>query len=95
MSKTIKDKAAEVRKYPEHEKLKALGGKNQAVGEFVMFLAEKGIGLAKYRGDQLQLFTGRIQALIAEFFEIDEAKLEAEKQAMLDEQRALNDRSSK
>jgi hypothetical protein len=71
-------------KYPEHEKLQALNGANQTVGNFIEWLSEKQLVLAHY-GDHDELFPtlqGR-NDLIAEFFGIDQRKLEAEKQAML------------
>ncbi len=94
--------------YPEHEKLRAIKDKSQAIGDFLDWLgAEKGVELA-YRhvhtdgckddtavfacgsrsGDLLPLNV-RINSLLAEYFEIDEKKLEDEKQQMLEDIRAV------
>ncbi len=71
--------------YPEHEKLKALGGKNQTVGDFIMWLGENGMVIAEEEGDG-ELWPARknINELIGAFFDIDQNKLEAEKQQMLE-----------
>lgn len=72
--------------YPEHEKLKALGGANQTVGDFIEWLGENGYEIAqrdKYGG---LYWCGKSRdQLISAFFEIDRDKLEAEKRAMLAE----------
>jgi hypothetical protein len=74
--------------YPEHEKLQALGGANQTVGDFIEWLGEQGIYLASYGTgsycDELFSIHKSRDDLLASFFEIDRDKLEAEKQAMLD-----------
>ncbi len=75
-------------KYPEHEKLKALNGANQIVGEFIDWLSDGNIVLAEWgvgEYDGLVPINAGQTALIAGFFEIDEDKLEAEKCQMLDE----------
>lgn len=72
--------------YPEHEKLKDLGGANQIVGDFIEWLHENGMWIAQYaaRSDQLIVSTKNRDELIAEHFGIDRKRLENEKQAMLD-----------
>lgn len=80
--------------YPEHEKLKALGGANQIVGDFIGWLGEQDIELCERaggRGSRRDEFVpcGRSRDdLLAAFFDIDRDKLEAEKQAMLAKLRA-------
>lgn len=80
--------------YPEHERLKAISDKSQAIGEFVEWLGgAKGIVLAENIGsrgwDSGLVPTGRtITALLAEFYEIDLDVIEHEKRAMLDALRA-------
>jgi hypothetical protein len=72
--------------YPEHEKLKALGGANQTVGDFIEWLGENRIELAQWNDAGtycLPIHKSR-DDLLAEFFEIDRNKLEAEKRAMLE-----------
>lgn len=87
--------APSVDPWPEHTKLKAISDKSQAIGEFVEWLEGKGIHLAEYeqeyRGDH-RMFTIQtpITKLLAEFFDIDQDKIEAEKQAMLDAMREMN-----
>jgi len=81
-----------VKKYPEHDKLRGVSGKSQAIGEFVDWLGGKGIILAKRQGEDLIPAGTRIQALLAEFFEIDEDEIEAEKRVMLLEMRDANER---
>lgn len=80
--------------YPEHEKLRALEGRSQVVGEFVdQFLAEKGYriceiaesGRGSFLTPEQQWFPIQqpFQDLLAEFFGLDRAKLDAEKDQML------------
>ncbi len=74
--------------YPEHEKLENINEQSQFVGEFLEWLnstnrciatqAFDGFGKPALRED-----TTTIQALLAEFFQIDLRKIEAEKQQML------------
>jgi hypothetical protein len=68
--------------FPEHDKLKAISGQSQTCGEFLEWLRDEH---AEDWG-----FV-RVQTLLAEFFEIDEAVLEEEKQTMLGAQRFLNE----
>lgn len=70
--------------YPEHEKIKALGGANQIVGDFIEWLSANDYVIARYEGDMLYpAYHGR-DKLIAKCFGIDTDKLEAEKVAMLE-----------
>ena len=87
--------------YPEHEKLRAIGAKSQACGEFLDWLlgpqhyvfaeyhthseecvvdGEKVCCMAK---DSLHPAPVNVRKLLAQFFSIDEEKLENEKRAML------------
>jgi hypothetical protein len=77
--------AAMAEQYPEHEKLKGLGGANQIVGDFIEWLAERRIELAEWNpsGTYCMPIHRSRDDLLAEFFEIDRDKLEAEKRAML------------
>lgn len=77
--------------YPEHEKLKLVADKSQAIGEFLEWAEGRGIVLASWCREDSELlhpFPGRKIGLLAEFFEIDEAGLEQEKRAMLQALRA-------
>lgn len=73
--------------YPEHTKLAAVQARSQAIGEF---LEEGSYTLAEYReieGDRdprLVPVQTSIQEVLADHFEIDLRKIEAEKRAMLD-----------
>lgn len=74
--------------YPEHKKVRAVQRESQAINDFMEWLQEeKNIGFAYFEeglGDVL-LSTPSLMELLEEFFGIDPEKLEAEKQAMLDE----------
>jgi hypothetical protein len=78
--------------YPEHEKLKAIQPKSQAIHEFVEFLREKGIHLGEYwkESDRMLPTNKNLTALVAEFFDIDQEKIEDEKDKMLEELRRAN-----
>lgn len=78
--------------YPEHIKLAAIQPKSQAIGEFLEWLPTQGITLAERDGESGRLYPAwdNTIALLAQFFEIDQNKLEAEKRQMLEAQRALN-----
>lgn len=65
---------------PEHEKLKEVSEKSQVCGSFIDWLLERGFRIthAKHRTIRFNL-----QRELAAFFDIDEQKLEQEKDAML------------
>ena len=70
--------------YPEHEKLKALGGANQIVGDFIEWLGEQGYVIARYnQHDRLCPAYESRDKLLADHFEIDQNKLEEQKRSML------------
>lgn len=77
--------------WPEHQKLRKVADKSQAIGEFVEWLvSEKQIFLCKEHlfEDASKPVLGPvfvpIQDLLAEFFGIDQKVLEEEKRDMLD-----------
>lgn len=78
-------------KYPEHQKLKAIQGKSQSICEFVEWLSEKNIQLAvlEESGDYSPPVRN-LTSLVAEFFDIDMKKIDAEKDAMIEEIRRAN-----
>lgn len=95
---------AVVEQYPEHEKLRAVADESQAIGEF---LETAGYTLCELRTfteplddagntyetrPRLAPIAKGIQQILADYFEIDLAKIEAEKRAMLDALRAMNAR---
>lgn len=79
--------------YPEHEKLKALGGANQIVGNFLESLSELGLELCEWvpnssiNGGEYFATTKSRDQILAEHFGIDREKLEAEKEEMLEDHR--------
>lgn len=75
--------------YPEHDKLRDLGGANQIVGDFIEWLGDNGMWIAEYY-NETELGPTRLSRddMLAEHFGIDRKKLEAEKQAMLAKLRA-------
>lgn len=87
------DGKEEVR-YPEHEKLKALGDRRGTVQDFLDFLLDDaGLELcARNEFDTLLPVHLRREELMAWFFEIDLQKIEEEKRAMLAELRRMNEK---
>ena len=76
----------EAKKYPEHEKLGAVAERSQACYDFVCWLGERGIELARRAaGDELVPVQASMRVLLGEFFEIDHVRLEEEKVRMLNE----------
>ena len=79
--------------YPEHEKLKKVQPFTQRCGEFIDWLRDdKKISLVKFDEEEKVYYYIHIltDKLLAEFFEIDQNKIEAEKQAMLKLTREMN-----
>jgi hypothetical protein len=75
--------------YPEHDKLEAVKDQSQAIGEFL----ENGRWTLCEWDDRTGRFwsiRGDVNRVLAEYFEIDLDKLEAEKRQMLDAMRAAN-----
>jgi hypothetical protein len=86
-------------KLPEHDKLKAAKSEGrdatQLIGEFLEWLGDREGGaliLAERseHDDELYPFRGRRDSLIADFFGINENALAAEKEALIEYQRAFN-----
>lgn len=81
--------------YPQHEKLEKVQGKSQVCGEFLEWLNSQGYHVARYGGEDgaemLYPIAEPINSLLARFFDIDEDALEAEKVAMIDNLRAMNE----
>lgn len=80
--------------YPEHKKLMAAKEESQTIGSFLDWLLEaKGYRICKYQ----ECFTEHvlveinqgIEALLADYFKIDLQKIAEEKDAMLEEMRAI------
>lgn len=99
--------------YPEHDKVRVVQDRSQAIGEFLEWLGSKGVSLATYHEhtdacydesdwknrypqcgygeSQLQAEYKSIEARLAEYFDIDQDRLESEKRAMLDLIRSQNE----
>lgn len=81
--------------YPEHEKLSAVADKSQVIGDFLLDREEGGVVLAAYSpelDEYLPLpLVAPVEYVLADYFGIDLAKIEAEKRAMLAAIREAND----
>lgn len=74
-------------RYPEHTKLGEISDESQAIGDFLSAAMDEDIFLCAYddvSGRWLPV-QKTIEMLLAEHFDIDPAKIEAEKRAMLDD----------
>lgn len=91
--------------YPEHDKVKALNGHNQTAGEFLDWLTdERGFTLCEWRECRHADLKNNIEfeasgffpnnkstdSLLAEFFKIDQRKMEAENREILSDFRKDN-----
>ena len=82
--------------YPEHEKLMAIADKSRAIGQFIDWCQdEKELVLVNIDYDNVDggiTYSSRppIRDLLAEYFEIDQQKIEAEKRAMLEALRSMS-----
>lgn len=77
--------------YPEHQKLAAISGQSQTIGEFLTWMfAECGIHrciVGRGVDDRFEPDGRSVQTLLSCYFEIDLAVIEQEKMAMLNEMR--------
>lgn len=71
--------------YPEHQKLRAIADRSQAIGEFLDWMGHQGFWLHDRDGFEPH---GSVQDWLARYFDIDRDKIEAEKRAMLEALRA-------
>lgn len=80
--------------YPEHDKLALIHEQSRTCGEFLEWLESQGYTIKKWygagEGERRAGWGPRplINQLLAEFFDIDQAKIDEEKRAMLDAIRA-------
>ena len=84
------EKAAFAERFPEHTKLEALGGDNQTVGQFLEWLSEHGYEISEW-DEESERYVPLLrppQSWIAHYFQIDPAKIELEKRAMLTDLRS-------
>lgn len=76
--------------YPEHEKLRKVADLSQKIGEFLDFgLAKQGLVLCEAQdhwSDETQFYPTHktVQSILADYFEIDQKKIDAEKEQMLE-----------
>jgi hypothetical protein len=76
-------------KYPECERLKAVSGESQAIGNFIEWLGEERMFIVKYekvegyRDEQALPVTKSIEQMLADYFDIDLKKVEKERRAIL------------
>lgn len=77
--------------YPEHDKLRKIADKSQVCGEFIDWLESRGIVLCEIhrRRDEFLPTQETLQALLAAFFDIDQKRIDAEKEEMLDDIRKM------
>lgn len=79
--------AAATSRYPEHDKLQALGKAPELIGDFLEWLQyEAKVVLAQYSPTHDEAFPWNkdIETIQAMYFGIDRAKLDAEKRQMLE-----------
>jgi hypothetical protein len=86
------------RKYPEHAKLDKIQKESQVIGEFLEWLGSVGLWIseykASYRGAEEVLVSTQksTSQILAQYFNIDQNKIDQEKREMLEEcRRVLND----
>lgn len=79
--------------YPEHSKLAAISDKSQTCGEFVDWLEQHDIYLCRPDRTHPHYWPihDSITTLLAAFFGIDLATIEAEKRQMIEAMREAND----
>lgn len=75
-------------KYPEHVKLRAIRHDSQTIGAFLEEMRDRGYEFCKY-SERWGNYEPQqdIEKALAEYFEIDQEKLERERLAMLAEMR--------
>lgn len=72
-------------KTPELDKMKAIKDQSQVIGAFLDSIGQEGICLAEYsKRDELVPVGKSIEKILADYFEIDLDKCEAERRAILE-----------
>jgi len=69
--------------YPEHQRMSAVAGQSQVIGEFLDWLPTIGVVLCEPWEESFYPSGRTTTSLLAEFFGIDLNKIETEKRAML------------
>lgn len=72
--------------FPEHDKMSKVQGESQTIGQFLEWLQDHDIALCLWDDPRSEYvsFRDSIEKILASYFEIDLAKIEAEKQKMLE-----------
>ncbi len=83
----------EVELYPEHERLARVRHKSQIIGEFLEHLRSEGVHLCRWHegkkyDEYIPIEEPSTEKVLADYFDIDLAVIEHEKEAMLDAIRA-------
>lgn len=81
--------------YPEHDKMQSIVAMSQPMGELLEYFEDKGYFIAtwektEYGDERIIPVRKTITLWLAEIFDIDLVKLDAEKEIMLRKQRELN-----
>ena len=84
--------------YPEHERMKALNGDNDTIGAFLEWLSENDYAICEvsdtqYAGGEYVPVQRSIESWLAQYFNINPAKISAEKDAMLQALREAHEAS--
>lgn len=69
--------------YPEHEKLVEISDQSQAIGEFMEWLESTAFAV-----HDIYTMNDKIQEILADYFDIDLAKISEEKDQMIEEYRS-------
>ncbi len=77
--------------YPEHEKMMAVKAQSLVIGDFLEWCNVQGMFLAEYRAnsDEPQHVHKSFNVRLADFFNVDLKKVEAEKVAMITALRSI------
>lgn len=90
--RTVASDAAFAENFPNLAKESAVKAQAQEVFQFLEFLAERGVHLAKYRDDGTQLIearhSGGCTGYIDDFYELDRKATEAERTKLLEQVQA-------
>lgn len=98
MNQNMRHKGAIDVPHPECDKALAVKGECQVIGNFLEWAEGQGLEFGKFvpvgrhndRETEFVPANQKIDKLLAEYFQIDEAKMEQEKRALLDELRRRN-----
>ena len=75
---------------PELDKLRSVKDESQKIGNFIEWLHENKFEIREWKNGRHFSIAGSIESLLARYYEIDLAKVDKEKQAILDQLAASN-----